>query len=172
MAIKRVTMNTLGYLVDEIKNRYAAKATTLAGYGITDGMTATEINNAIATAISNADHLQREVVDSTASIDLKAADADKKIYMVKNSSGANGNSYDEYMVVNGALEKVGDWAVDLSGYIKLNNLSLTNSGTGNVVTAVAYDNTTGKFTVTKGMTALQESDFQEITAAEVTALFA
>ena len=74
MAIKRVTYNTLSYLVAEIKDRYAEKsaigalggldkvavenladdlknlingkanaATTLAGYGITDGMTATEI---------------------------------------------------------------------------------------------------------------------------------
>jgi hypothetical protein len=172
MAIQRVTMNTLSYLVDEIKARYAAKATTLAGYGITDGMTATEINSAIATAISNADHMQREIVESTASIDTKAAGAEKKIYMVKNSSGTNGNTYDEYMVVNGALEKVGDWAVDLSGYIKLNSLSLTSSGTGNVVTDVAYDNTTGKFTVTKGKTALTESDFQEITSAEISALFA
>lgn len=78
MAIKRVTLNTLTFLVNEIKERYTEKteigalghldkvavehlaedlknlingkanaATTLAGYGITDGMTATEIAQAI-----------------------------------------------------------------------------------------------------------------------------
>ena len=77
MAIKRVTYNTLSYLVAEIKDRYAEKsaigalggldkvavenladdlkklingkakaATTLAGYGITDGMTATAAERA------------------------------------------------------------------------------------------------------------------------------
>nr|DAG21700.1 MAG TPA: hypothetical protein [Caudoviricetes sp.] len=28
------------------------------------------------------------------------------------------NKYDEYIIINGALEKVGDWAVDLSDYVK------------------------------------------------------
>ena len=101
MAIKRVTYNTLSYLVAEIKDRYAEKsaigalggldkvavenltddlknlingkanaATTLAGYGITDGMTATEIASAISTAIAGTDHLSRVMV-----VDGKVADA-------------------------------------------------------------------------------------------------
>ena len=83
MAIKRVTYDTLKFLVAEIKERYAEKgdigalggldkvavenltedlkslingkadaATTLAGYGIKDGMTATEVAAAISTAIA------------------------------------------------------------------------------------------------------------------------
>lgn len=225
MAIKRVTFNTLSYLVAEIKSRYATKeqlsaltqdvnglesgkadkATTLAGYGITDGMTATEIASAISVAIAGVDHLEREIVNGVADIDLTAQDAERKIYMVKNAASESGNFYDEYMVVNGKLEKVGDWKVDLSDYttqqqvtaaianalvgyaktnevtaainsavsglIKLTSLSVAESGNGNVVTQLVYDKTTGKFTVKKGLTALQESDFVEITAAEITTLF-
>ena len=39
-------------------------------------------------------------------------------------------------------------------------------------TGLAYDNKTGKFTVTKGLTALTEADFTEITQQEVKAMFA
>lgn len=94
----------------------ADAATTLAGYGITDGMTATEIANAIATAVAGADHLSRVVVDSVDDIDVSADDADKKIYMVPKATAADSDTYDEYMVLNGSLEKVGDWKVDLSDY--------------------------------------------------------
>ena len=40
------------------------------------------------------------------------------------------------------------------------------------VTGLAYDHKTGKFTVTKGLTALTEADFTEITQQEVKAMFA
>jgi len=191
MAIKRVTYNTLSYLVAEIKDRYAEKsaigalggldkvavenladdlknlingkantATTLAGYGITDGMTATEIASAISTAIAGTDHLSRVMVDSTADINVAADGAEKKIYMV----------------IDGKPEKVGDWKVDLSSYakttevtaaianaltayaktadvtkainaavaglIQLDDLSVASTGAGNVVTGLAYDNKT------------------------------
>lgn len=95
MAIKRVTYDTLKFLVAEIKERYAEKgdigalggldkvavenltedlkslingkadaATTLAGYGIKDGMTATEVAAAISTAIAGTDHLSRVMVNN------------------------------------------------------------------------------------------------------------
>ena len=37
--------------------------------------------------------------------------------MVAKGTAKNGDKYDEYMVIDGAVEKVGDWAVDLSGYV-------------------------------------------------------
>lgn len=73
---------------------------------------------AIAAAVSSADHLKRKIVDSTADINLTAADASQYIYMVKKGTSVTGDTYDEYMVINGALEKVGDWGVDLSDYVK------------------------------------------------------
>lgn len=173
-------------------NGKADAATTLAGYGITDGMTSTEVASAISTAIAGADHLKRTIVTGVDDIDLTADNADQYIYMVPNSDGKSGDSYDEYMIVNGALEKVGDWTVDLSDYaktsevttaiatalvdyaktddvntaistavsglIKLTSLSVAETGTGNVVTSVTYDNTTGVFTITKGITAYTSDD--------------
>lgn len=236
MAIKRVTLNTLSYLVEEIKERYVEKsaigalggadevgienlaedlknlingkanaATTLAGYGITDGMTAAEIVSAISTAIAGVDHLSRVEVETTENIDVSAPDAEKKIYMVKNEEGTSENLYSEYMVIGGKLEKVGDWKVDLTDYakttevttaianallnyaktkdvtaainaaiaglIQLDDLSVSITGTGNVITNLGYDSKTGKFTAAKGLTALTETDFEEITEQEIKSLF-
>ena len=60
----------------------------------------------------------------------------------------------------------------VAGLIQLDDLSVASTGAGNVVTGLAYDNKTGKFTVTKGLTALTEADFTEITQQEVKAMFA
>ena len=51
----------------------------------------------------------------------------------------------EYATVKAYVEAV------VSGFISLTALSVSTSGTGNVVTGLAYDNTTGTFTATKGM---------------------
>lgn len=71
----------------------------------------------VAAAVAAADHLKRKIVESTDAIDLTAADANQYIYMVLKSSTKTGDKYDEYMVLDGALEKVGNWTVDLSGYV-------------------------------------------------------
>lgn len=201
-----VTIDDLAAALKSTINGKADIATTLAGYGITDAMTQTEITEAIATAVAGADHLKRITVDSADDINPSGEGADQYIYMVPKSDAESGDGYDEYMVIEGAVERVGDWKVDLSDYakttevtqaiiaalapyaktadvsqaintavsglIKLTNLSSETSGAGNVVTGVEYDKTTGKTTVTKGITALQESDFEEITQQEINALFA
>lgn len=63
-------------------------------------------------------HLKRTIVDSVMDIDEDALDADQYIYMVKASSDEAGEDdiYDEYMVIDGVLEKIGSWTVDLSDY--------------------------------------------------------
>lgn len=72
----------------------------------------------VAAAIAAADHLKRKKVDSVDDIDVEADDADQYIYMVPKAGGENGDKYDEYMVLDGGVEPVGDWAVDLSGYVQ------------------------------------------------------
>lgn len=79
--------------------------------------TSDDITTAIDEAIAAADHLKRKIVTSTDDIDLTADDADQYIYMVPKTDSASGDTYDEYMVINGSLEKVGDWKVDLSDYV-------------------------------------------------------
>lgn len=62
--------------------------------------------------------LTRKVVDSVEGIDPSAADAEQYIYMVKRADAQSGNQYDEYLVIAGAVERVGDWDIDLSGYVQ------------------------------------------------------
>ena len=71
----------------------------------------------VAAAVAAADHLKRKKVESVDAIDLTADDAAQYIYMVPKTGGKDGDKYDEYMVLDGALEPVGDWKVDLSGYV-------------------------------------------------------
>lgn len=50
-----------------------------------------------------------------------------KIYLIKNSGSGN-NVYDEYLYVNSKWEKIGTTDVDLSGYVKSEDIStLTNA---------------------------------------------
>jgi hypothetical protein len=76
---------------------------------INDVYTKTQVDNIVA----GLDHLKRKIVVSLEAIDKTADDAEQYIYMVPNASTEN---YDEYMVIDGELEKVGDWTTDLSGY--------------------------------------------------------
>ena len=94
-------------------NGKADKANTLAGYGITDAYTKNEADGKIAKAVANAQHLKREIVES---LPLVESANENTIYMVQKESGSGNQQYDEYMLINGAFEKIGDSAVDLNGY--------------------------------------------------------
>ena len=65
--------------------------------------------------IDSAGHLKREIVET-----LPAASDAKEdiIYMVKKSSVLGADKYEEYMLIDGALELIGDTSVDLSDYAK------------------------------------------------------
>lgn len=100
-----------------LKTGKADKATTLAGYGITDAYTKSQTNSEITKAVGAAGHLKRTIV--TQLPDPATAD-EHTIYMIKKTSPEGTNAYDEYMVVNESgtkkLEKIGDSAVDLTNY--------------------------------------------------------
>ena len=85
--------------------------------------TKTETNNLIDEKVASASHLKREVfntiLEATAFTESHAETADQYIYMVLNPDSNNENDkYDEYLYVNGSLEKVGSWGADLSQYVK------------------------------------------------------
>lgn len=67
------------------------------------------IDTKIAAAIASLLTLKK--VNSVDDIDVLATDASKYLYMVP-----NGDIYDEYVVINGQLEKIGDTSVSLDGY--------------------------------------------------------
>lgn len=72
----------------------------------------------VAAAVAAASHLKRKIVASVDAIDLAAADAGQYIYMVQKGTTRSGDKYDEYMVIDGAVEHVGSTSVDLSGYVQ------------------------------------------------------
>lgn len=77
----------------------------------------------VAAAIASIDSLHRKKVASISDIDVSAADAEKFIYMVpKSTSGAN-DVYDEYMVIDGALEHVGNTAINMDGFISTSDIA-------------------------------------------------
>lgn len=99
-------------------DKKANKATTLAGYGIADAYTKDEANTAIAAAVANAHHLKREIVSVLPEVSKANEDT---IYMVPDAgstdaAGSNKSVYTEYMLVNGAFERIGTSDVDLSNY--------------------------------------------------------
>lgn len=80
--------------------------------------TNTKITSEISKAIANAGHLKRVIKNNIADIDLTADDADQYIYLIPNANNEDGNKYDEYIVIDGVLEKVGDWKVNLDDYVQ------------------------------------------------------
>lgn len=130
---------------------------TLQSVASTNFYTKNEVDNAIA----NAAFLKRRIVASTAAIDLTAADADKYIYMVRNSNTDGNNLYNEYIVVEDQtapsgyrveLISSGTGSVDLTGYVTTGDLQteLTDLETtilqevaSNYVTITQYDSEVG-----------------------------
>lgn len=99
-------------------DKKANKATTLAGYGIADAYTKTQVDNNITTAVANAHHLKREIVKTLPAVGSANEDT---IYMVPDggntgTAGSNKSVYTEYMLINGAFERIGTSDADLSNY--------------------------------------------------------
>lgn len=113
-------------VLESVKVNGTAQAISDKAVDITVPTKASELENDakyqtdtdVAAAVAAADHLKRKKVESVDAIDLTADDADQYIYMVPKTGGKNGDKYDEYMVLDGELEPVGDWKVNLSGYVE------------------------------------------------------
>ena len=93
--------------------------TIVESYGYQD---AQDVDDAITAALAGITGISFEVVQS-----LPATGDPGVIYLVSNS-GTSPNSYDEYIYVNGAFEKIGTTDVDLSGYVQASEMhALTNA---------------------------------------------
>lgn len=92
----------------------ASITTALAGYSSIDAM-----NTAIASAIAATGPLKREIVTELPAVSSADANA---IYLVQKTNGKDSNVYTEYMVINGGWELIGDTAVDLTGYLKADDI--------------------------------------------------
>lgn len=134
-------------------------STALQEYSTTEQM-----NSAISSAIANAAHLKRVIIDDGHSLpEVGAADVNT-IYMMKKTNAQSQNTFTEYMVVNNAWEIIGDTAVDLTDYAKTTEVqSMINNALNDYVTTVSLNSALSNYVKT--------SDMVEITAPEVEAMF-
>lgn len=99
--------------------------------GFANVYTKEETNSAIATAVADASHLKRIIVDvlPTENID------ENTIYMVLRSpAGETQDVYNEYIYINGAWELIGNTTVDLSEYAKTEDILVKSTSTDFIVT--------------------------------------
>jgi hypothetical protein len=78
-----------------------------------------ETEDLIKTEVAKYDHLNREIfnnIDEANEFIARSEKPENYIYMIAKEE-EEGNKYDEYLFVNGSLELVGNWEVDLSGYV-------------------------------------------------------
>lgn len=110
-----------------------AGGTLTGALTLSDGSKAaseTVVDTKIANAIGSAGHLKREIVDVLPAVE----DADPDvIYMIKSGLSLSGDKYQEYMLINGAFEMIGDTSVDLNPYAK----KVENAVEGNLVKLAA-----------------------------------
>lgn len=91
------------------------------------------VDGKIANAVANSSHLKYQVIT-----DLSEATEDNVVYLYANNSSETNNIYDEYMFVNGSLEKIGNFGADLSNYVTTENL---NQAIANAVAGKADSST-------------------------------
>lgn len=112
------------------------------------------VRGEIDSKIAQANHLTYQVLDAgetLSDIDVTSPTIGRTVFLVPNNNSENGNSYYEYMYINGAFEKIGDWATDLSGYVTTStfNTAVANiqnqlDGLSNTfVTVTKYNNEVG-----------------------------
>lgn len=133
-------------------NGKADKGDSLADYGITDAYTKGQADSAIAAAVAAAPHLKRSIVEDLP--EVGSADANT-IYMVGTGAGSEDSAYEEYMLINGAFERIGTSDVDLTDYAKktdvtaaINNLDKTDAAVANQYVS-SVSQTDGLITVTR-----------------------
>ena len=96
------------------------------------------VDGKIASAISNANHLTYKVLNAGQTINdvnPNSANLNKTIFLVPDPNGETGNSYKEYMFVNGNPELLGSFSsVNLDGYVTTTTLSTV---VGNLNTSIS-----------------------------------
>jgi hypothetical protein len=83
------------------------------------------VDGKINTAISNAGHLKYTVVQN-----LSDATATNTIYLHAKSTTSENDIFEEFMYVNGSLEKIGNFSIDLTNYATATAVSALDTRIG------------------------------------------
>lgn len=109
------TLSTLQTTVNDLSEEVANTKETLKNV-----YNKTEVDSAIAAAVAGASQLGYKKVNSIDEIDLTD---DKTIFLVPALEGLANDVYDEYMIIDGAIEKMGSWEVNLDDYATKDDLA-------------------------------------------------
>lgn len=88
-----------------------------------DVYTKSETDTAIASAVVASNHLTYTTVGTLDGLDPNASSSQNKVFLVQKTPGELNNGYEEFMSINGSWEKLGDWSVDLTDYVKVGDLA-------------------------------------------------
>lgn len=122
----QLELTNIGEDIESILTQIGAPANAETGESAS-GLYA-EIDSKVASAVANAAHLSRKVVENYEAIEAYMAehdDAEQYIFMVPLGVSDYDNKYEEYVVINGVIEPVGSWSVDLDDYVKEEDLLFT-----------------------------------------------
>lgn len=118
-----------------------------------------ELDAQIDSKIANAQHLRYQVVSSLDDIHLDNEEETKNtVFLVPKNDVSADDGYDEYLVDNGALERLGSWTGDLTGYIQEDDPRLLNQEQKQKLDSLGYDSENHQATIT----ASQVSDLNDI----------
>ena len=147
-----------------------------------DVYTKSETDTAISQAVASASHLKRKIFTTFEEAQAFAesiSNPDQYIYMVQSEFFVLNDKYDEYLYIDGNLEKVGNWEVDLSDYAtkaeigqidtKVNNLeTLLNTKADKIEVAEVKNNITTVTTKVNNLEALlnNKADKTEVIAID------
>lgn len=67
--------------------------------------------------------LTRKKVEKIEDIDLSATDVNNYIYLVPNNNTEGSDIFDEYVVIDGRIERIGSSTIDFDGYVKTEELN-------------------------------------------------
>lgn len=108
------SINNLQTQLNNLSNSISNKA------DITSVYTKDETNTKINEAIANVQHLKRKTFQTLSAAEefiTTITDPENYIYMISNNSDSSNDKYTEYLYIDGALEKIGIWEVNLDDYV-------------------------------------------------------
>lgn len=138
-----------------------------SGTALSDLATKTYVGEQIAVT----SHLTKEIVEAAPA---PASAKENVIYMVKVASATGDDKYEEYMLIGGAIEKIGDTSTDLTDYTKKTDIVTSTTTDGAIDVAGTPVVVKGYSTLASDVADLKSkvSDgFGSISSTDIQALF-